>query len=30
MSGQDAPDVRSALTSYAHIEPLHLFFDRSV
>jgi hypothetical protein len=28
--GDNAPDARSALASYAQIEPNHLFFDRSV
>jgi hypothetical protein len=30
VTGESAPDARSALASYAQVEPLHLFFDRSV
>jgi hypothetical protein len=30
VTGENAPDPRSALASYAQIEPSHLFFDRTV
>jgi hypothetical protein len=30
LTGENAPDARSALASYAQIEPPHAFFDRSV
>jgi hypothetical protein len=30
IAGENVPDARSALASYTHVEPLRLFFDRSV
>ena len=30
VTGETAPDARSALASYAQVEPTHFFIDRSV